>query len=165
MQNRLGFIPILKKHIPGIAIYSRSTLIHHWSFWEKPYHMNFLPLWKATHIFSQSLMNIYLILTVTQHNNLLNVARTFDSDSFAGVFIAIFGFLCYILPPFAIYFSTFFFPQYVTTFLLKLLKSISMWRRLHENKTLLKSISHGFSICTTSKLVTDLYAELERHQK
>ena len=110
--------------------------------------------------------NPYNVLRVGLHDHFLNIAPLFAREWFADAFIALFGFLCYILTQCGINFSTFLFVQSVFTFLLKFLRSMSINFRLHENIIILSSLTHGFFKCTTLELVTDLLdAELEKRQR
>ena len=70
--------------------------------------------------------NPYNTLRIRLHDKLLNLTPLFTPTWFSDAFIAFFGYPCYILTQYGIYFSTFFFVQATLTLIVKLYKTISI---------------------------------------
>ena len=70
--------------------------------------------------------NPYNRLRIGLHDHLLNLLPLFNPDWFSQAFIIYFGYPCYILTQFGIYFSTFLFIREVLTFLFKFYRTISI---------------------------------------
>ena len=65
-------------------------------------------------------------LRIGQHDKLLNLTPIFTPSWIADGFITLFGYPCYILTQFGIYFSTFFFIQALFTLIIKIYNTISI---------------------------------------
>ena len=100
--------------------------------------------------------NPYNTLRIGPHNKLLNLTPLFTPTWFSVAFIALFGYLCYILTQCGIYFSTCLFVQANLTLNIKFYKTISIKYNLKNNITLFSSIAHGFFIVLTAQMVNDL---------
>ena len=100
--------------------------------------------------------NPYNHLRIGVHDHLLNILPLFNPDWFSQAFINFFGYPCYVLTQYGIYFSSFLFIREVLTFLLKFYRTISIKYILQSNISILSSIAHGFFNVVTSEMVTDL---------
>ena len=101
--------------------------------------------------------NPYNTLRIGLHDKLLYLTPLFTPTWFSDAFIALFGYLCYILTQCGIYFSTFLFVPATLTFIVKLYKTISIKYNLKNNITLFSSIAHGFFNILTAQMVNDLH--------
>ena len=100
--------------------------------------------------------NPYNTLRIGLHDKLINLTPLLTPTWFSDAFIALFGYLCYILTQCGIYFSTFLFIQATITLIIKLYKKIIIKNNFKHNITLLSSIAHGFFNILTSEMVNDL---------
>ena len=105
---------------------------------------------------SHSRPNTYNHLRIGIHDHLLNLLPLFNPDWFSQAFINFFGYPCYILTQYGIYFSTFLFIREVLTFLLKSYRTISIKNNLQSKISILSSTAHGFFNIVTLEMVTDL---------
>ena len=101
--------------------------------------------------------NPYNTLRNGFHDKLLNLIPLFTPTWFSDAFIALFGYPCYILTQYGIYFSTFLFIQATLTLLVKLYKTISIKYILKQNITLFSFIAQGFFNILTAQMVNDLH--------
>ena len=111
--------------------------------------------------------NPYGVFRVGLCDHLLNISPLFAPYWLADVqnYFKI-CFSCYILTQGGIYFPNFLFVQHVFTFHLSFYNSISIKYSFHEDRTLLSSPAHRFSIYTTSIRFTDLQdVELDKRQR
>ena len=101
--------------------------------------------------------NPYNTLRIGIHDKSLNLTPLFTPTWFSDVFIALFGYPCFVLTQCGICFSTFFFVQAVITLIIKLYITISIKYNLKNNITLLSSIAHRFFDVLTAQMVNDLH--------
>ena len=101
--------------------------------------------------------NPYNTLRIGLHIKLFNLTLLFTPTWFSDAFIALFGYLCYILTQCGIYFSRFLFVQETLTLIVKLYKTISLKYNLKENSNLFNSIAHVFFNILTAQMFNDLH--------
>ena len=101
--------------------------------------------------------NPYNTLRIGLHDKLINLTSLFTATWFSNAFIALFGYPCYILTQWAMYFSTFLFVQATLTLIVKLYNTISIKYNLINNIPLFSSIAHGFFNILTAQIVNDLH--------
>ena len=104
-------------------------------------------------------------LRIEIHDKLINLTPLFTPTWFSDASIALFGYPCYILTQFGIYFSTFLFIQAAITLIIKLYKTISIKYHLKHNITLFSSIAHWFFNILTAETVNDLIDTHNRKPK
>ena len=109
--------------------------------------------------------NPYITLRIGLHDKLINLTPLFTPTWFSDAFIALFGYPCYILTTYGIYFSTFLFIQSTITLIIKLYKTISNKYNLKLNITLLSSIAHKFFNIPTAEMASDLNDTQNRKPK
>ena len=95
-------------------------------------------------------------LRIGVHDHLLNLLPLFNPDWFSQAFIYFFGYPCFVLRHYGIYFSTILFIREVLTFLLKFYRTISIKYNLQSNFSILSSIAHGFFNIVTSEMINNL---------
>ena len=100
--------------------------------------------------------NPYNTIRIGLHDKLLKLTPLFTPTWFAGAFIALFGYPCYILTQCGIYFSTILFVHATITLIIKLYKIISIKNNLKNNITSFSSIAHSFFNVLTAQMVNDL---------
>ena len=100
--------------------------------------------------------NPYNKLRIGLHDRLINLTPLFTPTWFSDAFIALFGYPCYILTQYRIYFSTYLFLQTMLTLIVKLYKTISIKYNPKQNFTILSSFAHGFLNILTADMVNDL---------
>ena len=86
----------------------------------------------------------------------MNLTPLFTPTWFSDDFIALLGYLCYILTQCVIYFSTFLFVQATLTLIVKFYKTISIKYNLKNNITFFSSIAHGLFNVLTARMVNGL---------
>ena len=99
--------------------------------------------------------NPYNTLRIGFHDKLINLTPLFTPTWFSDVFIALFGYPCYILTQCGNYFFTYLFIQTLLTLIVKLYKTSSIKYNLEQNITILGSIAHGFLNILTVDMVND----------
>ena len=85
----------------------------------------------------------------------MNLTPLFTPTWISYAFITLFGYPCYILTQYGIYFSTFLVVQATLTLIVKLYKTISIKYNLKNNITIFSSIAHGFFNVLTARMVND----------
>ena len=100
--------------------------------------------------------NPYNTLRIGLYDKLINITSLFTPTWFSDVFIALFGYPCYIPTQCGIRFSAFLSIQATITLLIKFCKTISIKYHLKHNITLFSSIAQGFFNILTAEMVNDL---------
>ena len=93
----------------------------------------------------------YVLVYMTNKNPTPHFTPTWFSDAF----IALFGYPCFILTQYGIFFSTYLFVQATLTLIIKLNNTISIKYNLKQKK-IFSSAAHGCFIILTAEMVNDL---------
>ena len=98
--------------------------------------------------------NPYRSLRIGLHDYMLNLTPFFSPDWFTDAFIKLFGYPCYILTQFGIYFSTTLFLQFAFNTLFSIYRSFTVRNLLKKQISVITALGFGFVGTITKTMMT-----------
>ena len=107
--------------------------------------------------------NPYRSLRIGLHDYMLNLTSFFAPDWFTDAFIKLFGYRCYILTQYGIYFPTGLFLQFAFNTLNSIYRSFTVRNLLKKRISVISALGFGFFGTITLTLMTAMIKSSDSH--